>query len=34
MIIKLNNAFKDIKYQDSTHSYYFNGKKLTSVTQF
>lgn len=34
MIVKLNSAFKDIKYQDSTHSYYCNGKKMISVTQF
>lgn len=34
MIIKLNNAFRDIKYQDSSHTYFHNGNKLMSVTQF
>lgn len=34
MIKELNQAFVNITYQDSTHTYYSNGNKLTSVTQF
>lgn len=34
MIIKLHQAFKDITYSDSSHSYYKEGNKLQSVTQF
>lgn len=34
MIVKLNSAFKNITYQDSSHTYYCGDKRLTSVTQF
>jgi len=34
MIVELNSAFKNVKYQDSTHTYFIEDKKLTSVTQF
>lgn len=32
--IQLHNAFRDITYSDSSHSYYKDGNKLQSVTQF
>lgn len=34
MIKELNSAFKDIVYQDSTHTYFYKDKPLQSVTQF
>ena len=34
MIKELNTTFKDIVYQDSTHTYFYKDKPLQSVTQF
>lgn len=34
MILEINSAFKDFKYRDSDHTYFYKDRPLMSVTQF